>query len=274
MFPTRVVEMYRNAADYDLEYREVVADIPWLGALCARFASGGKVLNLCCGTLREGIPLARTGVKHNFKIVGVDITPEMLKRGKEKLAAETEEVQARFQLVLGDIRDVAVGYGEFNFAFIPFNSLWHMPTQEDLLAALVNAHQHLVSGGHFIADVFHPDIHKLEAGMKDPAPVWGDRVVDDPNQDLRLARWATRQYFPAEQTIREVWYYSKYRLTDNQQLIDAYWLPMTLRIAFPGELQLALRYVGFEIVECWGDYDGNLFNNESPKMLFLCQKKQ
>lgn len=274
MLSTKVAEMYRNAPDYDLEYREVVADIPWLGALCARFASGGKVLNLCCGTLREGIPLAKMGVKHDFRIVGVDITPEMLNLGKEKLAAEPEEVQARFQLVLGDIRDVAVGYSEFNFAFIPFNSLWHMLTQEDLLAALANAHRHLVPGGHFIADVFHPDIRKLEAAMEDPAPVWGDRVVDDPDQDLRLARWATRQYFPAEQTIREVWYYSKYRLTGSRELVGAYWAPLNLRIAFPGELQLALKHVGFVIVERWGGYNGNPFNNDSPKMLFLCQKKQ
>lgn len=274
MFPNKLVEMYRNAPDYDLEYAKKVDDISWLRDLCVRYASGGKVLNLCCGTLREGIPLARAGVKHNFSLIGVDITPEMLELGKRKLTAEPEGVQVRFRPVLGDIKDVDVGYGEFNFAFIPFNSLWHMLTTEDLLAALTNAHRHLVPGGYFVADVFHPDIQRLAKMMERPTPIQHESVVDVPDQNLRLVRWVSSQYFPAEQIVQNTYYYWKYRITSHRELVDAYWSPLTIRVAFPGELRLALKHVGFEIVKCWGNYKSGSLDNDSPKMLFLCRKPQ
>lgn len=272
MLPIKVVEMYRNAPDYDLEYGRKLDDIPWLTDLCIRYASGGKVLNLCCGTLREGIPLAKVGLEHGFSIVGVDITSEMLEQGRRKLAAESAEVQTNLQLVQGDIRTVNVDYEEYNFAFVPFNSLWHMTTPEDLLAALDNVYQHLIAGGYFIVDVFHPDIRRLAKMMERPSILLHESVAESSEQDLKLVRWSTEEYFPAEQVMRNIFYYWKYELSEDRKLIDAYWSPLVLRIAFPAEFQLVLKSIGFEIVALWGNYRNEPFDNDSPKMLFLCQK--
>lgn len=272
MLPAKVVEMYRNAPDYDLEYGGKLDDIPWLENLCVKYASDGQVLNLCCGTLREGIPLAKTGLGNNFSLVGVDITPEMLEQGKHKLAAEPAAVQANFSLIQGDIRSVDVGYGEFNFTFVPFNSLWHMTTMKDLLAALANAYQHLMPGGHFVADVFHPNIRRLTKMMERPSVLLHESVAESSERDLKLVRWSAEEYFPAEQVMRNIFYYWKYELGEDRKLIDAYWSPLVLRIAFPAELQLVLERVGFEVIARWGNYNNEPFGNDSPKMLFLCRK--
>src|SRR5690554_907147 len=68
-------------------------------------AAGGAVLEIGCGTGRVLIPTARTGVS----ITGFDLSTAMLNVCRRRLAQEPEAVQARVQLVQGDMRDFDLG---------------------------------------------------------------------------------------------------------------------------------------------------------------------
>ena len=70
-------------------------------------ASGGQVLEIGCGTGRVLIPTARAGIE----IVGLDLSPHMLSICRENLAQEPPEVQARVQLIEGDMRSFDLGRG-------------------------------------------------------------------------------------------------------------------------------------------------------------------
>jgi SAM-dependent methyltransferase len=262
---------YSSGAAYDREYAGYTPDVPFLTELCSEYAVGGKVLNLCCGTLREGIPLARVGAERGFTLVGVDITPSMLDEGRTKLGQETESVRRVMKLVLGDIRNVDVGIGEFDFVFVPFNSFLHLMTADEQLAALHNIHRHLKDGGHFLADIFNPNLGRLEEELK-RSVLLEDKSVADQQRGEWFVRDTAARYDPATQVVRVNLYFNVYDLEDGKQLTPGWWNPLELRVIFPGEWELLLSQTGFRITQKWGDYQRTPFNQRPDKMLFLCQK--
>src|SRR5438093_8785643 len=65
---------------YDWEHDPYVADVAVQVALARRF--GGPVLELACGSGRLLAPLANAGLH----ITGIDSSPEMLARARERLS--------------------------------------------------------------------------------------------------------------------------------------------------------------------------------------------
>jgi len=269
-----VAAFYRNAPDYDWEYRKLTADIPFYIRLCADLARDEWLLDLCCGTGRETIPLANWS-----KITAVDITPAMIDLCRQKLARQSPEIRRRINLVLGDIRNVGVGFGRYKLAIIPFNSFLHLLTTEDQLAALRNIYQHLASGGYFIADIFCPSVERL-AQAQGPNWVREERAVENLETSQLLVRQAVVHYDPGTQIQTNHFYYYIYEAGGEQRLLRRYWSPLEIRMIFPAEWRLLLRTAGFTIVEEWGDYERTPFQSvvsatpSSAKMLFLCRKEE
>ena len=73
-----------------------------------------KILELCCGTGRLTIPIAKDG----YNIKGVDYTLSMLERAKEKAF----QAGLKIDFIEADIRELNLGE-KFDFIFIPFNSI-------------------------------------------------------------------------------------------------------------------------------------------------------
>ena len=58
------------------------------------------------------------------------------------------------------MRDFALG-GDFNVIFIARNSLLHLLSTVDLLAAFTAVRRHLAPNGIFAFDIFNPDVRLL-----------------------------------------------------------------------------------------------------------------
>ena len=86
-----------------------------------------RILELCCGTGRLTIPIAKEG----YNITGVDNTTSMLNRAIAK--ANKEHLSIDF--VEEDIRTLDLGK-KYDFIFIPFNSIHHLYRNEDLFKVL------------------------------------------------------------------------------------------------------------------------------------------
>ena len=82
-------------------------------------ATSDQVLELCCGTGRVAIPLARAGIA----VVGVDISAAMLNRFRQKIEQEPQPVRERLELVVQDIARLDLGSQRFELAILGFNSL-------------------------------------------------------------------------------------------------------------------------------------------------------
>ena len=95
-----------------------------------------------------------------IQITGVDLSERMLGHCRDKLAREPAEVQARVQLVRADLRRFDLGR-TFALITIPFRPFQYLITLEHQLACLACVQSHLDTGGHFVVDVFSPDLRQL-----------------------------------------------------------------------------------------------------------------
>jgi SAM-dependent methyltransferase len=142
-------DLYDQPALYDALF-PARAHIPYYVDLARREA--GEVLELACGTGQLAVPIARAG----FPTVGLDLSAEMLNAPRERTAAARVSVE----YVLGDMRNFDLGR-RFALVFIARNSLLHLCSTEDILAAFAAVRRHLAPGGTFAFDVFNPDVRLL-----------------------------------------------------------------------------------------------------------------
>lgn len=99
-----------------------------------------RILELCCGTGRLTIPIAKDG----YNISGVDYTASMLKRAKEKAS----QAGLKINFIEADIRTLNL-QEKFDLIFLPFNSIHHLYKNEDLFEVLKVVRNHLKEKGLF-----------------------------------------------------------------------------------------------------------------------------
>jgi len=118
-------------------------------------ASGGPVVELCVGTGRIAVPVAKAGIR----VIGVDESAEML--AGAQAYAEREGVSGLLDLRLGDLREPPVSE-RVPLVIVPFRSLLHLPDEHEKLRALRAAASLLEPGGRLVFDVFAPSPEDVE----------------------------------------------------------------------------------------------------------------
>jgi len=226
-------------------------------------AAGGKTLELGCGTGRVLIASARAGCE----ITGLDFSPFMLQKCREKLAKESEAVQSRVKLIQGDMTKFSLDE-KFELITIPFRPFQHLITVDEQKACLACVHKHLAPKGRFILDVFHPSIPRLtdpkylmEMDNEPPVNLPQGSVL---RRTVRTAGFhLDRQYNDIE-----LIHYVKHADGREERLVHAF--PM--RYFFRYELEHLLSGSGFKIIDFFGNYDRSPFTSESPEMIFVVEK--
>ena len=214
----------------------------------------GAVLELACGTGQLTIPIALQG----HPTVGLDRSGAMLGVAKRRAS----EVGAPVAFLQSDMRDFALGR-DFNLIFVARNSLLHLLSTVDLLAALTAVRRHLAHDGVFAFDVFNPDVGLLARPPSQRFPV----------MEVSTARFgplsveATHDYDSATQVNRGTWYISA---PDRR---DAWTVPLALRSIFPQELPLLLSAAGLELIGRFGDLSREPFGPRSRLQVCLCRRR-
>ena len=225
--------------------------------------AGGRTLELGCGTGRVLIPTAAAGCD----ITGLDLSPFMLDKCREKLAQESPEVQARVNLVPGDMTNFSFGE-RFALITTPFRPFQHLLAVADQKACLSCVRKHLLPGGRFILDVYNPS----EFALRDPR--YSMEIETDPWQDLpdgRRMRRTTRivGLHRAEQHFDiELIHYVKHPDGREERLVHAF----PFRYSYRYELEHLLETCGFRVMELFGNYDRSPFADDSPEMVFVAEK--
>lgn len=137
------------AARYDTPGEGMFSDevlTPTLDRL-VELADGGAVLELAVGTGRVAIPLVGRGVS----VTGLELSGPMIERLREKVDEETLPV------VHGDMATTRVP-GEFSLAYLVFNTIGNLLTQEAQVDCFRNAAAHLRPGGRFVIELWVPDL--------------------------------------------------------------------------------------------------------------------
>lgn len=242
-------DLYGEPALYDA-LLPARAHIPYYVDLARRQA--GEVLELACGTGQLVVPIASAG----FPTVGLDLSAAMLNTARERTAAAKVSVE----YVRGDMRNFDLGR-RFALVFIARNSLLHLCSTEDILAAFAAVRRHLAPDGMFAFDVFNPDVRIL-------AKPTGQRFpVTEVETELfgKLSVDATHDYDSATQVNRGTWYVSA------PGKPDAWVFPVVVRSIFPQELPLLLAAGGFHLASRFGDLSQKPFGSASPQQVCLCE---
>jgi SAM-dependent methyltransferase len=213
----------------------------------------GAVLELACGTGQLTIPIASLG----FPTVGLDQSSAMLHVATTRAAAAGASVE----FVRGDMREFALDR-DFNLIFVARNSLLHLLSTADVVAAFTAVRRHLAPEGVFAFDIFNPAVSMLARPPGQRFPV----------MEVSTARFgplsveATNDYDSAAQVNRGTWYIS----TPDRP--DAWVVPLVLRSIFPQELPLLLSAAGFELVSRFGELSRLPFGAGSRVQVCLCRR--
>ena len=134
-------------------YDELNGDIDyekWADFLVPRFHSAAipvrEVLDLGCGTGSMTLALARRG----YDMVGVDLSPDMLSRARER--AYEDEKTRDILFLLQDMRSFEL-YGTVQAAVCTLDGINHLTCARDLDATLALLHNYIEPQGLLIFDV-------------------------------------------------------------------------------------------------------------------------
>lgn len=246
----KVGELVYDADIYD-GLNTSMDDLPFYSRWLKRRANG-NILELCCGTGRLTIPLTQEG----YNITGVDNSTSMLKQAIEK----ANKLNIPIKFIESDIRTLDLSEA-YDIVFIPFNSIHHLYTNQDFFDVLGNVRKYLKEDGYFIFDCFNPNIHYIVNSEKDE-----NIIAEYSTKDGRkVCIKQTMTYENKTQINRIKWHYyinGEFNSTQN----------MDMRLFFPKEIDAYLSISGFEIIDKFGGFGEEIFDNKSEKQIFVCKK--
>ena len=236
-FGERVAERYdESVADM---FEPAVVD-PVVEIL-AELARDGSALELGIGTGRIALPLAQRGIH----VHGIDLSEAMVARLREKPGAE------RIGVTIGDFATTTVE-GRFSVAYLVFNTIMNLTTQDEQVACFENVAAHLEPGGCFVIEVSVPALQRLPPGETVRA----------------FAVSATRLSFDEYDVVSQGLVSHHYSVVDGELEV----LSIPFRYAWPSELDLMARLAGMTLRERWGGWKREPFTSESTKHVSVWEK--
>lgn len=204
-------------------------------------AGDGRALELGIGTGRIAVPLAQRGVA----VHGIDMSEAMVVRLRAKLGAE------EIGVTIGDFASTTVD-GSFTVAYLVFNTIGNLTTQESQVACFRNVAAHLEPGGCFVIEVGVPDLQRLPPG--ETANVF--HLSDD--------RWGIDEYDIANQGLIS----HHFRMHDGE--LERF--SMAFRYVWPAELDLMAQLAGLHLRERWGGWKREPFTSDSRQHVSVWEK--
>ncbi len=230
-FAGPVAERYDASVGEEFEPAVIAATVDFLAGL----AGDGAALELGIGTGRIALPLAERGVP----VQGIDLSADMVAQLHAKPGG------AAIHVTIGDFATTKVDR-TFSLAYVVFNTIGNLTTQDAQVACFENVAAHLVPGGCFVIE--------LGMGSREPLEVF----------HLTDTHVGVDEYDAATQRL----------VSHHFTLVDGGWerISMPFRAVTPGELDLMARLAGLTLRERWGGWKREPFTSESRKHVSVWEK--
>ena len=226
--------------------------------------SAGLVLELCSGTGRVLIPVARGGKK----VYGLELSEHMLGRCREILESEPRDVRDNVELVQGKIQSFDLRH-RFGLVICPFNSFMHLLSVEEQLSCLTRVHEHLLPGGKFAFDVIDPDIRRMtSARFTETSQPQRFGLPIESTIELRHRNRSVD--FLSQKIESEIRLNVTHRDGSREQVVH----PVRQRYLFRYEAEHLLERCGFEVEALYSDFQGSPHGAVYPGSLVFVDKKR
>jgi SAM-dependent methyltransferase len=207
----------------------------------ADLAGRGAALELGIGTGRIALPLARRGVR----VHGIDLSGAMVARLRAKPGAE------QIAVTIGDFATTTVD-GRFSVAYLVFNTIMNLTTQDEQVACFQNVAAHLEDGGCFVIEVGVPALQRLPPG---------DTVRAF---DVTSTHLGFDEYEIASQGLIS----HHYSAVDGKLEV----VSMPFRYVWPSELDLMARLAGMTLRERWSGWKREPFTSDSTSHVSVWER--
>jgi SAM-dependent methyltransferase len=237
-FGERVADRYdESSADmFDPAVVDPVVDF------LVELAGDGAALELGIGTGRIALPLALRGIR----VHGIDLSEAMIARLRAKPGAEQIDV------TIGDFATTTVE-GRFSVAYLVFNTIMNLTTQDEQAACFQNVAAHLEPGGCFVIEVGVPGLRRLPPGE---------------TVHVFSFEGPTKFGFDEFDVARQGLISHHYGIVDGK--LEGWSIPF--RYAWPSELDLMARLAGMTLRERWSGWNREPFTSESTKHVSVWEK--
>jgi SAM-dependent methyltransferase len=233
------IEPFLFTGDHEAEAEDEVAMLLKLAP-----PAGPRVVDLCCGTGRHAVPLARRG----YDVTGVDRTAPYLERARARAARAGVEVEWLQQDVRRYRRPQA-----HDLAVSMYTSLGYFQDDEDDLRVLENARESLAAGGLLAVEM---------VSREWIAENFAETIADDgPNGSVLFRR---------------------HRIVDDWRRIHNRWtlveagraehFEFEQRIYSGPELAGLLRRAGFAEVSLYGGLDGSPYGRGAARLVAIARR--
>jgi SAM-dependent methyltransferase len=210
--------------------------------LLADLAGQGAALELGIGTGRIALPLAQRGIR----VHGIDLSEAMVARLRAKPGAE------RIGVTVGDFATTTVD-GSFSVAYLVFNTIMNLTTQDEQVACFQNVAAHLEPGGCFVIEVGVPALQRLP-----------------PGETVRPFNVSpTRLGFDEYDVVSQGLVSHHYTVVDGR--LEVFSVPF--RYVWPSELDLMARLAGMRLRERWGGWRREPFTSDSTSHVSVWEKR-
>jgi SAM-dependent methyltransferase len=238
-FGERVAARYDRSSGEQFDADVIAATADFL----AELAGDGAALELGIGTGRIAVPLAQRGVQ----VHGIDLSEAMVARLRAKPGAGVIAV------TIGDFATTRIE-GDFTLAYLVFNTINNLTTQDAQVSCFQNAAAHLVPGGCFVIEVGVPQLQRLPPGETvHPFHVSAERLGFD-------------EYDVVDQGL----------VSHHHAFRDGKWEAASIpfRYVWPAELDLMARLAGMRLRDRFGDWNREPFTADSRKHVSVWELPQ
>ncbi|HET6657505.1 MAG TPA: class I SAM-dependent methyltransferase [Gaiellaceae bacterium] len=236
-FGERAAERYDESSRAMFDPAVVGPAVDFLAGL----AGSGAALELGIGTGRIALPLVARGVP----VHGIDLSAAMVAKLRAKPGAEQIGVS------IGDFATTRVER-TFSLAYLVFNTIQNLTTQDEQVSCFENVAAHLEPGGCFVIEVGVPQLQRLPPGETLRVFAVSPEHFGFDEFDVASQHLVSHHYFVVDGELEAV--------------------PVPFRYVWPAELDLMARLAGLRLRERWSDWTREPFTSASTKHVSVWEK--
>ena len=230
-------ELYDRSTGEEFDAGVIEATVDFLAGL----AGDGRALELGVGTGRIALPLAGRGIA----VHGIDLSQPMVDQLRAKRGGDA------IQITIGDFSTVRVD-GSFSLAYLVYNTIENLTTQDAQVQCFQNAAAHLEPGGCFVIEVGIPQLQRLPPGETvRPFLVTPERLGFD-EYDIANQGLVSYHYWLGDSALGQ--------------------FSQPFRYVWPAELDLMARLAGMTLRERWSSWSRAPFTSDSTEHISVWQK--